>query len=353
MDEESQPSPSPFQKRAQEEAEDFFKSVKIKTGQADSSSTKQKSLKLILIALAALLILAAIPLTLTLVKQRQEIREEATGLEEIRVTITEDDQGEYGIKGEKTGSHAYCCVTKDELEVASPKTDFHPVDSLVVQAHDHTASVAFSLEAHTETGWTVIAADVDIGSRNEEVCDEESPYYPDHGYPNNPNSATHDDPDSCYKDYSFSLGCAQVDKIRMKFFSTDGDDQKDKGEHLHLKDMNWRFCQVEVTPTPTPTGIITPTPEYGLNCQQLKAYDQEWQEKDLSELEVGETVSFLVGGLCDELQGITDARFRINDDEWLEPTGQKEGNFYLEYEIKEAGDYQVEAMVYNPVLGWR
>lgn len=104
------------------------------------------------------------------------------------------------------------------------------------------------------------------------------------------------------------------------------------------------------TPTSTPTG--TPTPV--LECKTLKAYNKDWEEiNDLSTISIGDTVYFLVEGLCDESQGITDAEFRINEGEWQTPTGQKWGHFYLEYEIITAGSYKIEAMVYNPELGWR
>ena len=117
-----------------------------------------------------------------------------------------------------------------------------------------------------------------------------------------------------------------------------------------------------VTLTPTPTPSITPTPTFSptptptpvYECKRLKAYDEDWQEiADLSTISVGDTVYFLVEGLCEETQGVTDARFRINEGEWLEPTGQKWGHFYLEYTMPAAGSYKIEAMVYNPALGWR
>lgn len=98
----------------------------------------------------------------------------------------------------------------------------------------------------------------------------------------------------------------------------------------------------------------TPTPSLLLECKKLKAYDENWEEiSDLSLVSPGDKVYFSVEGLCDEPQGITQARLRVNEGEWLEPTGQKEGDFYFEYEITSEGHYKVEAMVYNPTIGWR
>jgi len=93
---------------------------------------------------------------------------------------------------------------------------------------------------------------------------------------------------------------------------------------------------------------------YTLECKDIRAYNQNWEEiTDLSTIFVGDTVYFLVEGLCDDPQGITDARFRINGGAWQEPTAKKWDYFYLEYEIPNTDIYKVEAMIYNPALGWR
>lgn len=89
-------------------------------------------------------------------------------------------------------------------------------------------------------------------------------------------------------------------------------------------------------------------------CKKLKVYDESWEEiSNLSLVSLGDKVYFSVEGLCDEPQGITQARLRVNEGEWLELTSQREGHFYLEYEITSEGHYKVEAMVYNPTIGWR
>lgn len=351
MDEDQAIQPSVHQQRAQEEAEDFFKSVKIKTSH-DSlppQPKKTKSLKLILIILTALLILAAIPLTLTLVKQRQEIRKEAVGPETLIVNVIEDDKGEYGIHGEKTDSNAYCCVNYDILEVPSPKESFVEVDKITIESHDHTADVGIQLDVHTEAGWQNVDR-FDVSTGNQEICNERGSYYPDHGYPDNPNSQTHNEPDSCYKTHITSLGCQKIDKIRMKFYSVHLDPErydpekaeKDKGEHVHIKNVIWHYC-----------------PAYEISCDNIIPYTSDWQEigdDDWANLVLPTTVNFVVEGSCEEPQGVTKARFRLDGGSWQmvdEPSQKYHGNFYWPYLITEPGGYSVEAEVYNPGLGWR
>jgi len=109
-------------------------------------------------------------------------------------------------------------------------------------------------------------------------------------------------------------------------------------------------CNGVPTPTPTPT---IPS-EYTISCKKLTAYDEEWQIiSDLNTLEVGDTAYFMVEGLCDEPQGITDAKFNINNTTWLNPTGKKWEKFYFTYEIVRAGSHIVKSMVSNPILDWR
>jgi hypothetical protein len=300
-------------------------------------SGKSKTAKIVLAVLAIFFLLASVPAAVYLVKQRQEIRKAAVGQEVLTVNVTEDDKGRYGIPGEKTGSHAYCCVDHDTLEVSSPKESFAEVDKIIIESHDHTASVAIKLDAHAETGWQNVD-DFDVGSRNEKVCDEDGPYYPDHEAPN----YTHNEADSCYKNHTTSLGCQKIDKIRMKFYSTDDDPQKDKGEHLHIKKVIWYFC-----------------PAYELSCNNVVPYTSDWEEigdDDWANLVLPTIVNFVVEGSCDEPQGITKARFRISGGVWQEvsnPSQKYQGNFYWPYELTETGDYSVEAEVYNPGLGWR
>lgn len=299
--------------------------------------TKRRiNFKLIVLVLVILLILASIPVAVYLVKQRQEVRKEAVGPQVSTVNVTEDDKGRHGIPGEATGVHAYCCVDNDTLEVSSPKNGLE-VDKITIESHDHTASVAIKLEIHTESGWQTVD-DFDVGTGNESVCDEEGPYFPDH----EPPAYTHSEPDSCYKDHTASLGCQIIDKIRMKFHSTDDDPEKDKGEHVHIKNVTWHYC-----------------PSYELSCNNVIPYTSDWKkigDEDWEGFTLPVTVNFVVEGSCDEPQGITKARFRIDGGSWQEvddPAQKHQGKFYWPHELTEPGDYQVEAEVYNPKFGWQ
>jgi len=82
-------------------------------------------------------------------------------------------------------------------------------------------------------------------------------------------------------------------------------------------------------------------------------YDSNWKVvTDYTDLEVGQKVYLTTTGSTDHPQGVTKARFRINGGAWQETTKQKDDKFYIEYPIPTAGSYEVEAMVYNPELGW-
>ncbi len=286
-------------------------------------------MKLILIALAALLILAAIPLTLTLVKQRQEIRKEAVGENQL-ICMPIDDQGN---------------LTNEKYDYNRIKVINNTSEEVILWVQENLCDYQ---------------ADLSPSYR----CNQYHNRYSDTIDPQERKIYTLDVP--CNK--TGQLDVAQDDE-QMGTYTPDCYNTVDKKiwQGGIAFTIYSRACDLTPsptptptgiitptpTPTPTPTGIITPTPEYRLNCQQLKAYDQDWQEKDLSDLSVGKTVYFLVQGSCDEPQGITDARFRINNGEWLKPTDRKGNHFYLKYEITSAGSYKVEAIVYNPALGWR
>jgi hypothetical protein len=68
---------------------------------------------------------------------------------------------------------------------------------------------------------------------------------------------------------------------------------------------------------------------------------------------VGQTVYFASGWTTNDPAGITKARFRIKSGAWQETTTKHNELFYIQYTIPQAGAYKVEAMVYNPTLGWR
>lgn len=114
-----------------------------------------------------------------------------------------------------------------------------------------------------------------------------------------------------------------------------------------------------ITPplSPTPSPTLSPAP--GLNCTSLRVYTTDWQEiksTDWASLTLPQTVNFVATGTCDEAQGITKARFRVNNGAWVtveNPQQKHQGNFYYPYQINQPGTYKVEVMVYNPALGWR
>ena len=117
-----------------------------------------------------------------------------------------------------------------------------------------------------------------------------------------------------------------------------------------------------VSPSPRPSPSPSPTPAPGtLTCQYCHVYNENWEEispEELPLLEIGQKIYFATTGNTDDPQGITKARFRITvngeEGEWQETTQQNDnGEFYISYTIPETGSYKVEAMVYNPNLGWQ
>jgi len=71
---------------------------------------------------------------------------------------------------------------------------------------------------------------------------------------------------------------------------------------------------------------------------------------------VSQNLYLVTLGDTNEAQGITKARFRVNIDGqtggWKESAQKRGDEFYLPYIIAQAGTYEVEAMVYNPIRGW-
>lgn len=110
--------------------------------------------------------------------------------------------------------------------------------------------------------------------------------------------------------------------------------------------------ELKPSPTPTPTPTSTP-PSYDTQCEDCKAYDENWNEIiDLSTISIGQTVHFVTWGFTTHPEGITKARFRINDGTWQETTSKYGDKFYISYTIPSAGSYTVESEIYNPALGW-
>lgn len=90
-------------------------------------------------------------------------------------------------------------------------------------------------------------------------------------------------------------------------------------------------------------------------CQDIKIYDEDFNQISTEEVRASETVFFAVSGTTTGPSGISKARFRVNSGEWIETTQRRtEGEFYLEYQIPPTGGgIFVEAMVFNLSTGWR
>jgi len=112
-------------------------------------------------------------------------------------------------------------------------------------------------------------------------------------------------------------------------------------------------------PAPTPSPSVSPTPTSSLSCSRVVVYDQSWQRiSDLDSLKVGDQIYLAVSGETDHPAGVTKARLRLiingQTGEWQETQEKnQQGEFYRSFTITEAGDYEVEGMVFNPDLGWR
>lgn len=235
--------------------------------------------KFALLAIAGVFLLASIAGGVLLVKRRQTIAPSAQRAGSKSTNITADDTGKYGVRttdsGTKAGSNAYCCVTENQITIDSPSTPegFRGVSSIAIESHDHTADVAYNLEAYNQDdGWTTVATDVDVSTANSQSCNEDSNIYPDHGYPDNPNTATHDDSD-CYVEQAHSLNCQEAEKIRLKFHSAQGDDEHDVGEHIHLRNITWEFCPEEEPPS-SGNLICMPVDDNGNITNDKYKYDR-------------------------------------------------------------------------------
>jgi len=115
-----------------------------------------------------------------------------------------------------------------------------------------------------------------------------------------------------------------------------------------------------VTPTPTtvPTPTVVPTlPPIGAACNNVKAYDSEWNLLsgfDLSGLEAGDIVRFAVGGTTDS-GSFDKARFTINGILMPEVVTKRPGTeeFYDEYTIPSSvTSFTVNAQIHHISLGW-
>lgn len=118
-------------------------------------------------------------------------------------------------------------------------------------------------------------------------------------------------------------------------------------------------CDQELTPTPTNTPAPTNTPPLSsISCEYCRLYSEDWAVIDVASavFSLDQKLYLATQGLTTENQGITKARFRVTVNSqagsWQESVQKKGDEFYLPYTISQAGIYEVEAMIYNPALGW-
>jgi len=117
--------------------------------------------------------------------------------------------------------------------------------------------------------------------------------------------------------------------------------------------------KVSLTPTPTGEPTATPTlPLSSISCEYCRIYDQDWRVVDLGSatVQVDQQIYLVAKGATSDLSGITKARFRITIDNqaggWQESVQKRGEEYYLPYVVAQSGSFKVEAMVYNPDLGW-
>jgi len=119
--------------------------------------------------------------------------------------------------------------------------------------------------------------------------------------------------------------------------------------------------RITATPTSTPRISSTPTntPVPGeLTCDFVRIYDSQWNQiNDLDLIRRDQVIYLATRGITGGGVNVTKARFRISingqSGNWLETTQKRQDEFYQSYTIPRGGVYEVEAMVYNPSLGWR
>lgn len=109
-------------------------------------------------------------------------------------------------------------------------------------------------------------------------------------------------------------------------------------------------------------------PEETASCVSCTVYDEDWEEVDLTDINIGQTVYFATLGSSNPDGLITKARFKINgtaDDSWCDVANlasndwceitQKHDTYgyYVQYTIPSASSYRVTSAVYaGEDLGW-
>jgi|GEM_PF-6981071 len=113
----------------------------------------------------------------------------------------------------------------------------------------------------------------------------------------------------------------------------------------------------QLTPTPTPTTPVgtptpTPTPPAAGQCWYIKILDSNGERIiDLTKIKTGEVIRLVVAGSDSSFDS---ARFRVNGGTWVANDGVTNNEFYKDYTVP-AGilNFQIDAMVHHPTLGWK
>ncbi len=118
---------------------------------------------------------------------------------------------------------------------------------------------------------------------------------------------------------------------------------------------------VTPTPTATPAKTTPPSAPQGGACFNIRTYDLEDNElsiQDLSNLQPGDRIKFVVAGVATPNGTYDRARFRVTTGDiipsWNEvTTSDEDSTFYYIYTIPDdAETFKVEAQIHHSVSGW-
>lgn len=109
----------------------------------------------------------------------------------------------------------------------------------------------------------------------------------------------------------------------------------------------------QVVTAPAPTG----GPTFSSQCLNVKTFKGSTlltADNFDEEVDPGDTITLTVAGTTNEPGGINKARFRVNGGSWNETTTKNDaGEFVYNFTVPSAGTFKFEAMIHNPLLGWR
>ncbi|MFH0863565.1 MAG: hypothetical protein V1858_00540 [Candidatus Gottesmanbacteria bacterium] len=108
-------------------------------------------------------------------------------------------------------------------------------------------------------------------------------------------------------------------------------------------------CNGSSSPAPSPSG--TP-PTFAAQCLSIGIFNSNWTAVLTNQLTVNQAIYLTVRGSTNEPGGITKARFRFDSGAWQEVTTKHGTDYYIQYTVPTTGIFKVEAMVFNPTLGW-